>query len=356
MRLMGLIALMPEDSDESLILRAYLDVFAWYVNGVQKIKTQAPQDQIPGSPALRLIQATPMPVHAIATSADDSDVEKDPEYAKRFSKLWAGVGGLPGLTNILPGPAVLQRVLASLGQKPEAAVITLSRNMTVVSVMTDGGEGERQAKLMFRQAIFRKQPNDCTVAQHSAFGGLSEEHTSRVEHVLHSHATRNKVVQDLMIALLTGPSTKFDKNGFPAYPKADEARPAPALHGEAAPASENFPLRLAVGFAGNVRVVDPKTGKRIGSDDGVSIDRGVAGAVETLASGKEKLWWFGLPEGGYDVTVTAYDDTALRGCPKGVQGFSTVHRRNPRQGGNRDLPHRARRIAGGFDHFQRRPV
>src|SRR5262249_27286089 len=159
----------------------FADLLSFYANKEQAIETEAPNNQIPGSDAVRKIDRGPIAVHAIACYAVDNDL--DQFYKARLRKLWWG-----------QTPALLRRAFEIMGQKEQGEDLAVIKNGTAGSVLWRvilqpillmGGDrtfpiqqkwegiyasGTMHAMSRLRSAVFRDQRNDCTVVWECAGG------------------------------------------------------------------------------------------------------------------------------------------------------------------------------------------
>ncbi len=258
------------DKDWRVAARIICYLFSGWVDWrEQKIRTEAPLDQVPGSDALRRIEQTPMAVHAVACIASQQDVEEDELYRGRMSKIWNV------FRPILVKPGVLEELLSKMGWDSRGTTIglvsnlqTLTRALSYVQELrnlfplsTSTGEqvseaadkGRSAGMDMLRAAVFRSldnnspNGNDCTVSERSALGGLDRLQPqgkvwTEIQHVLHGDAPKYDVVQQKVIELLTGPQENFYPGGFPTYRPDEDLHP---LHNRARPRVNGGPSPAA---------------------------------------------------------------------------------------------------------------
>lgn len=205
----------------------------------QGVFTGGFRDQTPSSTALRAIGPTPVPSHAIACIAEDSDMADVLEdgtyyppgtpgsrrekgyYQQRLELIWS-------MTTWTAAKAAFEY----LGQGQDAQKLlnlrarqddleSEARSFSVTKAQQAAPTLElwkRENPWKLRAAVFRDE-NDCTVSKTSALGGLQPPFATVVPHVLHGYAPRYPAVQTLIVGLLTDGGGRFAPNGFPAaYP------------------------------------------------------------------------------------------------------------------------------------------
>ncbi len=232
----------------------FTDLFLRIVdNGIERITSDAPVDQIPGCPTLRAIPATRVRSHSIACVAMPEDLKWYPKrlqpegsYQFRSNTMWwtahervltAGVGG------VLNDPAGAKELIALKVKEKELLMkieeqqqLRNERARDASGLFGDGAGvlNERDYQAMkkdyddmflanaerMRFIVFGRERNDCTVSESSSQGGLKGEYTTTLDNVLHGFAPQYASVQNAVVNLLKGVGKKcFDPNGFPKpYP------------------------------------------------------------------------------------------------------------------------------------------
>jgi hypothetical protein len=205
----------------------------------QHIYTEAPIDQIPGSPALRRIGPIRVRAHAISCVASDEDLRSyEGSYLDRAQKLWwastpealkQSIGmrlGNDDAANWLIGLKAEEKALEDqihqitldLGGTSSYPVVPTVDPALVAKLNDLRAQLEKmQLKnaLAFRKVVFRGA-NDCTVSQTSSSGGLAPPFQTTIGNVLHGFASQYPSVQNRVLELLKSEGKKFfTPDGFP---------------------------------------------------------------------------------------------------------------------------------------------
>jgi pimeloyl-ACP methyl ester carboxylesterase len=201
--------------------------------------TQGFRDQVPGSDGLRRLMRTPIPSHAIACVADDQAMLTLNKgfYQERLELMWTvspatlleaafkrmgqdsdaeDLARRKQAEDVLIGRADLLR--SQLARQPNQP----TRQEQLFELERRIADSQRLNAARLRSAVFGNTPNDCTVRQDSAIGGLSDRggvsvmyHTV-ISGVLHGPAPQFPAVQQRVVELLKNNGTLFAPEGFPA--------------------------------------------------------------------------------------------------------------------------------------------
>ncbi len=197
----------------------------------QRITTEAPVAQVPGSPFLRSLGATRVRAHAIACVAADADLAQyGGLYARRGSILWSAttreairegigiqLGRSGGAKELLELYDEQERAQARVS---EATRVTHAGTVAPPPELVAAVEEVRRRGISALRRIVFDGPNDCTVSEVSARGGLAPPYATTIPGVLHGFAPQYPAVQARVVELLRSKGdTLFTPEGFPAaYP------------------------------------------------------------------------------------------------------------------------------------------